>query len=122
MRILVVVFAFILAGCSVTNNQPAIGNFVAATDPMEIIRSAAESAPEGVKGEYVFNIKTAGKRGPAVYLNTELDYRDQRNVTVALHPNVIPQLKAQYGVTPEEFFIGKRILVKGNAETIKSFV
>lgn len=119
MRVVVLVLVLILAGCSVTTNQHAIGNFVSASDTMEIIRSAAESAPKGVKGEYVLSIKATGKQGPVVYLNTELDYRDQRNVTVALHPNLIPQLKAQFGVTPEEFFTGKKVLVKGNAQRVR---
>lgn len=119
MRVVVLVLVLILSGCSVITKQPAIGSFVSASDTMEIIRSAAESAPEGLKGEYVLSIKATGKQGPVVYLNTELDYRDQRNVTVALHPNIILQLKAQYGVTPEEFFTGKKILVKGNAQRVR---
>lgn len=119
MKWVVLAGVFMLTGCSVTSNQPATGHAVTASDTMEIIRHAAASAPAGVTGEYVLNIKAAGKQGPVVYLNTELDYRDQRNVTVALHPNIIPLLKAQYGVTPEEFFIGKTIRVKGDAQRVR---
>ncbi|CAM5190066.1 hypothetical protein [Alishewanella longhuensis] len=119
MRLIVFVLVLMLAGCSVTRNQPSAGQFVAASDTMDIIRNAAESAPKGVKGEYLLSIKATGKQGPVVFLNTELDYRDQRNVTVALHPNVIPQLKSQYGVTPEAFFTGKTILVKGHAQRVR---
>lgn len=119
MRLVVLVLVLMLAGCSVTRNQPSTGQFVSASDTMDIIRNAAESAPKGVKGEYLLSIKGTGKQGPVVYLNTELDYRDQRNVTVALHPNIIPQLKSQYGVTPEAFFTGKTILVKGHAQRVR---
>ena len=119
MRLVVLVLVLMLAGCSVTRNQPSTGQFVSASDTMDIIRNAAESAPKGVKGEYLLSIKGTGKQGPVVYLNTELDYRDQRNVTVALHPNIIPQLKSQYGVTPEAFFTGKTILVKWHAQRVR---
>lgn len=115
MKFVIFVLALILAGCSVTAKHPTSSEFVSISDTMEIIRNAAASAPEGVMGEYVLSIKAAGKQGPVVYLNTEFDYRDQRNVSVALHPKLIPQLEAQYGVKAEEFFIGKTIRVKGNA-------
>lgn len=119
MRFVILVFVLILAGCSVTANHPTSGKSVSTSDTMEIIRKAAASAPTGVKGEYVLSIKAAGKQGAVVYLNTELDYRDQRNVVVALHPNIIPQLAAQYGVTAEEFFIGKTIRVNGDAQRVR---
>lgn len=119
MRFVILVLVLILAGCSVTANHPTSDKFVSTSDTMEIIRKAAASAPEGVKGDYVLSIKAAGKQGPVVYLNTELDYRDQRNVTVALHPNVVRQLEAQHGVTAEEFFIGKQIRVNGDAQRVR---
>ena len=116
MRFVVLVVVAMLTGCSVSNRAPATAQFVAEADTMEIIRSAAEAAPKGVRGEYELTIKAAGKQGAAVYLNTELDYRDQRNVTVALYPHLIPQLTAQSGETPERFFVGKTIRVKGVAQ------
>lgn len=123
MKIIIVIFLLFLAGCTTTKNQSAGGNLLSASDTMEIIRSAAESAPKGVNGEYLLTIKTTGKQGNLVFLNTELDYRDQRNVTVALTPNVIVQLRNKYGLSPEQspeqFFVNKRTLVKGKAERIK---
>lgn len=108
-----------LTGCSVTTTETTSGEFVSTSDTMEIIRKAAASAPEGVRGEYVLSIKAAGKQGNVVYLNTELDYRDQRNVTVALHPNIIPQLEAKYSVSAEALFIGKTIRVQGDAQRVR---
>ncbi|MDP4528753.1 hypothetical protein Q3O59_06865 [Alkalimonas delamerensis] len=119
MRFFILVLLLILTGCSAAPNHPASGGFVAKSDTMEIIRKAAASAPYGVVGEYVLSIQATGKQGHVVYLNTELDYRDQRNVTVALHPNIIPQLEAQYGVRAEEFFIGKTIRVEGAAQRVR---
>lgn len=119
MRFVVLVAVAMLTGCSVSNRPPATDQFVAEADTMEIIRSAAEAAPKGVRGEYELTIKAAGKQGAMLYLNTELDYRDQRNVTVALYPQLVPQLTAQSGQTPERFFIGKTVRVKGMAQRVR---
>jgi hypothetical protein len=86
---------------------------------LEIIRSAAASAPDAIEGEYVLKIKGAGNQGPFVYLNTETDYRDQRAVTVAIHPRIVPMFTAKYGATPEEYFVGKSIIVTGPAKRIR---
>ena len=86
---------------------------------MEIIKSAAGSAPDGVEGEYVLKIKAAGKQGPFVYLNTEFDYRDQRSVTVAIHPSLVPLFVEKYGATPQEYFINKSVSVFGQAKRIR---
>ena len=86
---------------------------------MEIIRAAAEAAPEGVDGVFTLKIVAAGKQRESVYLNTQEDYRDQRSVTIAVHPRVIPQVIAKYGSSPQEYFIGKTIKVNGRAKRTK---
>lgn len=119
MRVVLIAFILVLTGCSST--QPAQQQTTQSgySDTMEIIRSAAESAPNGVKGEYVLNIKAAGNQGPFVYLNTELDYRDPRAVTVAIHPSIVPEFVAKYGREPQEYFINKSISVTGQAKQIR---
>lgn len=82
---------------------------------MDIIRGAAELAPNGLEGQYVLRIKAVGSQGSYVYLNTEHDYRDQRAVTVTLLPEVVNQLTTKYGLTPQEFFVDKSISVEGEA-------
>ncbi len=119
MRIMLASLVFILAGCSTTTQLSGSTPAAPMTNTMDIIKRAAESAPQGVPGEYLLNIKATGTEGPLVYLNTELDYRDQRNVTVAIHPAVVAQLQAKYGVGPEAFFTGKKIAVKGSAQRVR---
>lgn len=119
MRAAVFFSVLICSGCSVSAYQPVAEYPGTTADTMEIIRSAAQSAPKGVKGEYLLRIKATGKQGALLYLNTETDYRDQRNVTVALSSNVIAQLKTLYDVTPEQFFTGKKIRVKGDAQRVR---
>lgn len=115
MKSAVIVFIFILAGCTSTPPQTA-STF---SNTMDIIKAAADSAPHGVPGEYTLKIVATGSQGKFVYLNTEKDYRDQRAVTVALHPSVISQLSAKYGMPPQDYFIDKKIVINGEAKRVK---
>lgn len=89
------------------------------THTITVIEQAAEAAPEGVPGKFSLNIKATGTQNDYVYLNTESDYRDQRSLTIALHPSIISELSAKYQQHPETFFVGKRILVEGEAKRAK---
>lgn len=119
MRLVLISLVVFLAGCSTTAPRSDHQHAKPIANTMEIIRSAAESAPTGVPGEYLLDIKATGTKDAMVYLNTELDYRDQRNVTVAIHPEVVAQLQAKYGVRPDVFFIGKKITIKGSAQRVR---
>jgi len=88
------------------------------TNVMEIIRQAAEAAPDGVKGEYTLKIKAAGKSQNALYLNTEIDYRDPRNVSVAIHPRAFKAFRKKYGKEAQDFFVGKKIKIQGEARRV----
>lgn len=115
MKNVVLAFIFLLAGCSTTTSHTT-STF---SDTMDIIKAAADSAPKGVLGQYTLQIVATGSQGQYVYLNTEKDYRDQRAVTVALHPKVIAQLSAKYGMPPQEYFLNKAIVVNGKAQRVK---
>lgn len=112
-----VFFALILAlaGCTSTTSNTT----TPFSDTMEIIKAAAESAPKGVSGQYTLQIVATGSQGQYIYLNTEKDYRDQRAITVALHPKIIAQLSAKYGMSPQEYFVDKTIVVNGKAQRVK---
>lgn len=115
MKNVVLAFIFLLAGCTSTTSHTT-SSF---SDTMEIIKAAADSAPKGVPGQYTLQIVATGSQGQYVYLNTEKDYRDQRAITVTLHPKVIAQLSARYGMPPQEYFINKAIVVNGIAQRVK---
>ena len=52
-----------------------------AITPAEAIRRAAEAAPRGVEGRFTFTVKATGRaEGNRLFLNSEADYRDQRNI------------------------------------------
>lgn len=115
MKNVVLAFIFLLTGCTSTTSHTT-STF---SDTMEIIKAAADSAPKGVPGQYTLQIVATGSQGQYVYLNTEKDYRDQRAVTVALHPKVIAQLTAKYGMPPQEYFLNKAIVVNGEAQRVE---
>ena len=74
-----------------------------------------EAAPPGVEGSFDLRVQATDARNGRVWLNSERDYRDQRNLTVVIPTNVADSLRAKYGASPETFFQGKRIEVSGIA-------
>jgi hypothetical protein len=119
MKIVLLAFVLLLSGCAVTSTDSTSLRKVAYSDTTEIIRDAAELSPKGVSGEFTLEIKAAGNQGPYVYLNTELDYRDQRCVTVAIHPRIVSEFIAKYGSTPLVYFVDKSIVVNGQAKRVR---
>ena len=88
------------------------------TNVMEIIRQASEAAPDDVKGEYTLKIKSAGKTKSALFLNTEANFRDPRNVSVAIHYRAFKAFRKEYGNEAQDFFVGKKIKVQGEAKRV----
>lgn len=64
-------------------------------------------------------MQATGSQDNFTYLNSELDYRDQRNLTIAISPGAARQLEAQLGAPPTVALKGKRILVNGVAVRTK---
>jgi hypothetical protein len=52
----------------------------------DAIELSEEAAPKIATGTFSFSIKAVGAQKQYVYLNTELGYRDRRNVSVVLLP------------------------------------
>ncbi len=119
MKIVLLSIVLVLAGCAAKQPVSSLKTDIVHSDTMEIIRSAAESAPSGVQGEFILEIKAAGNQGPFIYLNSELDYRDQRAVTIAIHPRVTPLFIQRYSVPPQEYFVWKTVAVAGEAKRIR---
>jgi len=86
---------------------------------MNLIAMTEKKAPDGVAGTFQFSIKASGIKSGVVYLNTEIDYRDRRNITIALHPKLISALTKKYGSAPDSYFINKTIEVTGEAQRMK---
>ncbi|MEW6997472.1 hypothetical protein AADZ86_07195 [Colwelliaceae bacterium BS250] len=116
MKYLLLLSILVLSACTTTSN---VTSNQASTDVMRLIEETEINAPDGVKGTFQFSIKASGVERKVVYLNTELDYRDRRSVTVALHPKTIAAFTKKYGSSPEVYFINKNIEVTGEAKQMK---
>lgn len=97
-------------------------NTVSPAAPMtarDAVFKAADAAPAGITGRFRMTIQAAGHQDGHVYLNTELDYRDQRNLSVDLCPMALDSMKAKFGDDLEHEFLGKEIEVRGMAHRVK---
>ena len=63
---------------------------------------------------FALTVKGTG-RTDKVHLNSETDYRDPRNLSIAVLPAAAAQLEEILGSPPEIALRGKRILVSGTA-------
>lgn len=116
MKYFILFLPLFLSACSSTPNSKADVNL---TETMALIAQTEAKAPEGVSGTFTFLIKASGERRGEVYLNSELDYRDRRSVTIVLTPTLAKMLTSKYGMSPEKYFVDKTIEVEGMAKRAK---
>ncbi|HVT74361.1 MAG TPA: hypothetical protein VHD61_14590 [Lacunisphaera sp.] len=83
--------------------------------PQEAIFLAASAAPNGADGIFELTVRSTGRRNDTVFLNSELDYRDQRSLAVRIPPIVVAEYIKRYGAAPDVALKGKRIRVTGEA-------
>jgi hypothetical protein len=114
---LIFVLMTFLSGCTqmTTVNSSVIS-------PIKAIQLSAESAPVNLKGIFEFKVKSADTEQRLVFLNSEIDNLDQRNLSIALRPNAVKELIQKYGNNPKEFLLDKNIRVKGEAKRVKTWV
>jgi hypothetical protein len=87
--------------------------------PQEAIMKAADAAPRGVYGVFELDVSRAEKVGPNLFLNSEKDYRDQRNLSVAIGPKVQSELRQRYGEDLRTALLGRKLLVFGYARRVR---
>jgi hypothetical protein len=110
-------FALVLAALPITATSATTPPIL----PADAIQLAAAAAPDrGVDGTFLLTVKATGedKKQHRIFLNSELDYRDQRNLTVVIEPSALPDLEARYGKNPKGFLMGKQLLVTGTAKRV----
>jgi hypothetical protein len=87
--------------------------------PVEAIQLAAAAAPDqGIKGRFAFQVKNVGDLRGYVFINSELDYRDQRCLTIELTPKVAEAMQARVGADLRRGLVGKTIEVDGIARRV----
>ena len=113
----VAVIALILAAVF-ASPAPDWGAFRSIT-PEKAVIAAAKAAPDGVPGIFKMTVRAVGHENGRVFLNSELDYRDQRNLTIAMNEDVEKALEAKIGAVSEQAFVGRRIFVRGAAQRVR---
>jgi len=85
----------------------------------EIIEKTEARAPDGLKGEFKLHIKNSGKQYARLFLNTQEDYRDRRNITVTLLPSFQQAFQKKHNTDIRSYFEDHTILVSGEAKRMK---
>ncbi len=87
--------------------------------PAEAIAQAAAAAPGVVSGTFAMKVSATGRDQTQLFLNSETDYRDPRNVSVALTPRAAGHLRERLGANPLVALKEKNILVRGAAVRVR---
>lgn len=108
-----VLAGLLLAGCSSQTPFPQTAN-----SPQQVISMAAEAAPQSVLATVALQVRAVGNQHDVTYLNSESDYRDQRNVSIAISPAARIKVETVFGGDLSKVAIGKHILVTGPARRV----
>jgi len=85
----------------------------------EAVLGAANRPGGGLLGEFVFVVRATGWDGGRFYLNSEADYRDPRNLSIVIEPDVARQLTARAGPDGQQNFVGRIVMARGMARTTR---
>lgn len=102
-----------LTACQTAPLTPVASRQVIA--PALAVMAAADAAPRGFRGTFGFKVVRAEMVGPRLFLNSYPDYRDQRNLSVAIQAPALAELKRRYGADLRAAFLGRIIEVDGLA-------
>lgn len=82
--------------------------------PAQAVFNAA-ARPQGVTGVFEMVVRASGRQDGLLYLNSERDYRDQRNLTIVISPSVERDLTSRLNGPVERRLIDTVIAVRGTA-------
>lgn len=108
-RIAVGLFALLVGGCATHRERASMW-----IDPGQAVLRAADAPRTGVTGVFALTVRGIG-RTDVLHLNSQADYRDPRNLSVAVVPAAAAQLERRLGAPAEDALKGRRILVSGTA-------
>lgn len=82
--------------------------------PAQAVFNAADR-PAGFSGVFEMVVRASGRQRGILFLNSERDYRDQRNLSIAIAPDVARDLQSRLGGPIEEKLLDAVIAVRGTA-------
>jgi hypothetical protein len=93
---------------------------VCLTPSMAVEQGAGAAPAPAPMGYYSFVVRNVGADGQRWFINSETDYRDQRNVSLALSVRARAQLERLFGeIALEEALIGRTIVVRGQPQRVR---
>jgi hypothetical protein len=84
-------------------------------EPVDAIRAANDDPRNGVRGEFIITVRALNNYPEQSFLNSEKDYRDQRNLTIRMPTSIIPKLEERLGVKFQDLK-NRRLVVLGVAK------
>lgn len=89
--------------------------------PVEAVTYASYVAPKGgIAGEFAFEIQAVGEQNGRLYLNSEKDYRDRNNLTIAMPRPVGQWLAGKSDLAAiQKALVRHRIVVRGIAHRVQ---
>jgi len=99
----------------------ALASGVGEVGPPEAIMRAADAGPArlGVRAVFAMPVRRAEKVGKRFFLNSEADYRDQRNLSVAIESGAYRLLRDRFGKKLDRAFLGRHLRVYGLARRVQ---
>jgi hypothetical protein len=86
--------------------------------PEEAVMKAASAYPRPVVGVFEFQVRRAELVGPNLFLNSESDYRDQRNLSIRIEPAALSELHKRFGDNLS-LLLGRKVRVVGPAVRVR---
>lgn len=86
--------------------------------PLEAIVGAAAAVEEGITGTFKISVQASGADSRSGFLNSELDFRDQRCLTVEIPGALMQPLADVVGANPLTYYRGKTIEIDGIAKRV----
>ncbi|MDE2248477.1 MAG: hypothetical protein KGJ96_07870 [Xanthomonadaceae bacterium] len=86
--------------------------------PVDAIRAANDDPSYGVRGEFVLTVRSIASDPQESFLDSERDYRDQRNLAIEMPTTLLPALERRLGV-PFANLQNRRLVVMGVARRVR---
>ena len=111
----------LLTACATAEPRGGAASIATATiSPAEAIELAAAAAPNGIRGTFAMTVQATGRAGAnRLHLNSEADYRDQRNLSISIPAALASTVLQRAGARRDEDLKGRAILVDGVAERVR---
>ena len=84
----------------------------------EAVMGAADRS-KGLIGEFAFVVRATGWDNGKLYLNSEQDYRDPRNLSIAIEPDVASRMVGGAAKDAQQSYVGRIVVVRGLARTTR---